>query len=540
MRCGAADRRRPLALILAAVALLVSPPAARAQSAGEPPARPDGFLAPDHWVWLALRRVAAEGLVPVSWIDAPGSARLADVRRALERAATDADADSTARQAASESLARLEADFGPAPRAGPLLSVRIDLGAAARHGERIAGLAIPSPTGFDYSPPETLHGRDRMLTRISGYLGAGPFIAGVDLDPGDRLRQLDVSVRAGPLDVRLGRQALAFGPGAGEGIVLGPRNAFDGLGLNTADAFSLPSFLRGLGGVRASLLVARMDASGDVAHPWFAASRIAVTPSPGWTIALNRAAIFGGENNDAITARRLALALLGFRDTRGKDSDFENQMASIDVVTRIGGPLALMAWAEIGIDDIGRPLDRVLGGLAGIEADRIPGAPRLAVGAEIARFGDPCCGFSPWYRHGRLAAGWSDGGRILGHSLGGHGREAALTWRLDPGGRGALAAGRFFLRRRGADNVFAPDLLGTGAGAGLRFSWPVSSLLRLDASGEFESGDGWHRWSAAIILGGRITGPAATRARPAPPPASRAATRPPTTSRPSRSPPAAR
>jgi hypothetical protein len=342
-----------------------------------------------------------------------------------------------------------------------------------------------------------------LVTRLDGFAGLGRVVGGLAVaTKGESLvvRQLHVSVRAGRFDIRAGRQPLAFGPGADEGVVLGQHAVFDGLGFTTAAPFALPSFLRHLGGVRASLLVARMDASGDVAHPWFAASRISFEPSPAWAVGLNRAAIFGGAGNAPITARRLFLVLLGARDTEGKDSDFENQVASLDVAARLGGPLAMIAYGEIGIDDIGRALARLPGVLAGIEANRIPGATGLAIGAEASGFVGSCCGFAPWYRHGLLAAGWSDGGRLLGHSLGGHGLETALTWRVDPAANGFLAAGRLYFRDRGTDNVFAPERAGESVGGRLRFSLPTLTRFRIEAGAAFETGRGWRAWSLDLAL----------------------------------------
>jgi hypothetical protein len=498
---------RPSTLSLAALLTLLALAAPRPLAAQSPDtaARLEGFLAPDHWLRLALRRAAADGLAPVAWIGTPRSLRPSDVRRTLDVARDSAAHGSGSHTWIRDISARLESDFGMPRRRGFHFGVRAAAGASSSNGGRIAGLAFPSADGYDYGPPPAVPDSARAFARVTGFAGIGPLVAGFDLEVGpERLvnRQLVLSTRVGPLDLRAGRQPLAFGPGTDDGVTLGPRTSFDGVSLATAEPFRLPSFLRKLGGVRASLLVARMDASGYVAHPWFAASRVSFEPSTSWALGLNRAVILGGEGNTPVTARRLLLVLFGETDNESKDSDFENQVASVDLTVRIGGRLALLGYVEYGFDDAGPSFIRVPGFLAGLEANRIPGLERVALGAELAAFGGSCCGHPAWYRHGRLAAGWSDGGRRLAHSLGGHGGEAALTWRVDPGRSGFLGSGRLFLRHRGAENVYSPSWQGRSAGARLAVSWPLSRVLRLEGAGEFEAANGWQRRRADLALAG--------------------------------------
>jgi len=495
-------RRHVFAALLSSVAAFANAADGGAQSTGAPAPGTEGFLEPDHWARLALRGAAAYGLAPVATTTGLRSVRLSDVRRDLMLAVDAAGAGSEARARLTEALHRIDSDYGQASARGTLFNVRVDGGAFVNRGERLAGLAVASPDGFDYTTPPLIPDSNRVRARVHGFAGFGPVIAGFDITPGSRLSQLDLSLRAGPIDIRAGRQPLSFGPGTDEGLMLGPRSSFDGVSLGTPDPFVLPSFLRKLGGVRASLLVARLGASGEITHPWFAASRISFAPSEAWSVGLNRAAIFGGEGNTPITAKRLLLVLFAETDNADKDSDFENQVASVDIAVRVGGPLALLAYLEYAFDDAGLSFFRVPGILAGLEANRIPGITGIAVGAELTGFGGSCCGHPAWYRHGLLAAGWSDGGRLLGHSLGGHGGEAALTWRVDPGPGGFLASGRLFVRHRSAENVFSPDWRGRSGGGRLRMSLPLSPRLRLEGTGEIDSGAGWSRWRADIALGG--------------------------------------
>ena len=122
-----------------------------------------------------------------------------------------------------------------------------------------------------------------------------------------------------------GRRPFTLGSGPGNDLVLNGAT-LDGGGISARNGVRVPL----LGAVFPELTVARMSRSGNVQHPWFHAARLTIAPSPALAIGLSRAAIFGGKNNIGVTPWRVLLMLMGRPDIRGKDSDFENQVAALD------------------------------------------------------------------------------------------------------------------------------------------------------------------------------------------------------------------
>src|SRR5690606_12867028 len=108
-----------------------------------------------------------------------------------------------------------------------------------------------------------------------------------------------------------GRRGLSIGGSTRGGVVLGDDARFTGGGVETAEPFRLPGFLRFAGDVRVSQTFARMERSGTIDDPWFLATRISFAPHARFALGLNRAAIFGGEGNEGVTARRVLLMLIG-------------------------------------------------------------------------------------------------------------------------------------------------------------------------------------------------------------------------------------
>jgi hypothetical protein len=190
--------------------------------------------------------------------------------------------------------------------------------------------------------------------------------------------------------------------------------------------------------------------------------------------------------------------LFGLTSQLGKDSGYENQVASIDVSTHVTlAGLPLSAYSELGVDDVGFSMFSTAAFLAGLELASVPGMDALSFGFEHARIPHSCCGHPPWYRHGDLGDGWTDRGRLLGHALGGHGSEWTVS--------GTLASApvqmqaRLFARERGEENLFAPDRAGSSAGGSMRLSLPLGRHVLLRAAAITEHGrTGWEDWSADL------------------------------------------
>jgi hypothetical protein len=467
------------------------------------------YMPIDHWTRDAIRRLAALGLVDAGDALRTWPIRRSEVRSIL-RSAADQSASPAIRETAGRELHHFDREFpavvqeagGVNDSAVPAIEVRAMTGWSGNAGTLLGGTAFRGPEGrWNYPGPVA---RASVRTVFAGgeldvtWRGLAVTASGSGTTDSGHIDRLYAAMVAGPVDIWIGRRELASGTGRTGSIVLSPDVPFDGAGMRTARAIDLPGFL---GSARAALLLARTSRSGNVERPWFSAATLTVAPSASFRIGFNRAVIFGGDGNvESLSARNLVLMLFGITGQLGKDSGFENQVASIDIWTRTrlaGLPLSL--YGEVGVDDVGFSLLSTAALLAGIEVPAMPGYNALAMGIEYARFPRSCCGHPPWYRHGDLADGWTDQGRLLGHPLGGEGSEVSLNWSIVSDA--ARFAGLWFVRTRGEENLFAPDRTGTSAGAAARVDAPLSSRLSLRARLGAERGSsGWTAWDSRLAL----------------------------------------
>jgi hypothetical protein len=404
--------------------------------------------------------------------------------------------DRATRSIARQTFEAFETEF-PKPRSQADAAVRFQTGWAATDGAMLGGEAVRGENGqWVYTGPVEAHGRAGVLADATVDASWGVLSAALRWQGFEDAHVSEAwgVVAAGPVDVWAGRRSLAFGTGRGGGIVLTPEHAMTGIGVRTSRAVALPGFL-GAFDLHGAFLVSRLAHSGKVRRPWFSAARISLSPSTNLGIGLNRAAIFGGDGNvQPLSAKNVVLMLIGLTGQLGKDSGFENQVASVDVWLRASpGGLPLIAHAELGIDDVGVSMLETAGFIAGLTLPSVPGIRELSLGLEHVRFPASCCGHPPWYRHGDLGDGWTANGSLLAHELGGHGHEWSLHWDLITAG--AELGGRFLARKRGPENLFAPDRAGSSIGASFSAAIPLRRALLFRSALRAERGTGWTAWT---------------------------------------------
>ncbi len=363
--------------------------------------------------------------------------------------------------------------------------------AGAMEGSAQAGYSYPGPR---LVPPRA------PAVRWSVELLPGRWVLSADVAAGRGrpfVRSLSVGVGSGRLAAQAGALPLRTGPGCAHGLVLGGgAGPLWGLDVRQRRGFRIPV----LGGFTVGLQIGALPEAGPGnRRPLFHAMRVELRPSHDVVIGLNRAVIFGGSASEIpVTPRTVGLMLLGITDTRGKDSDFENQVASVDVRwrTRLSGrPVRI--GAEYAADDAGFAFARVPGLRFDAEA-RVGPLPDSWSGLEVTWLAGPTATYPPWYRHGALAWGWTDRGVPLGDPLAGQGLSVAATWGIAlPGTAIELGSG---LVRRGDHNLLAPDLAGNGLLAELEargwrggWEWGVASSVTGAGSGS----SAW-QWSAFL------------------------------------------
>lgn len=474
--------------------------------------RAEGFVPVSHWSREALRRLAGIGLLDAGEAGDAWPLSRTRVRMLLREAHARAVQEGGAEEALAAGFVRRFARDRRAPTSIRPVHPRgrLEAGWTGRAGRLDGGASHwVEDVGWVYGGPVAVADRSSAFVQATVELGLGRW-AGVSVGLREGWARTEADevyafLARGGFDVWGGRRALALGPASGPGLVLAGGVPFTGVGIARPEGSMLPGFLAALGPIRPTVLLARLDRSGPVERPWFWAARVGLSPGPGLSIGLNRAAIFGGEGNEPVTLRNVALMLVGLTDQGGKSSDFENQVASADLLWRTGvGGVPLVLHAEWAFDDVGGAWFRVPGVLTAIEVPAVPGAEPLSLVVERVAFSTSGGGNPPWYRHGALAEGWTDRGRLLGHPLGGHGTQWEVRASLDAPGEDARAGGtlRLLRRERRSENLFAPERTGTSVGAALDLGVHGPGDVRFDMALGWERGDsGWRRWDARLAAG---------------------------------------
>jgi hypothetical protein len=455
------------------------------------------LLPPDHWAVRAAHRAEALGLAD-GYLPAQRAVPRAQVETAL-RAAAERTAGSALAPVAAEWHARFVAEF-PEYREGadalPVAPLGWTLGAGyalakgrvapAQGGETPA--ALPDRWGWGvHAMPAVRVGR-WLAAYGEVRQGAGPGV-----EP-----RWNVVAGAGAFALSAGSETEAYGVGRGGGIVYSGTEPLPRVELSTTRALRLPGVLGRAGGVSMHTFASRTAGAREPGRPWLWGARLAVQPHRRLTVAVNRGSMFGGPPGDPVTARNLARMLVGAIRT-----NFENQMVSVDVRYRVPSErlLPAVAYLEWGADDGAGAFTDVPGQVAGVFLPALPGLDRVALGAEVARFGPPGDGNGPWYRHNLFYGNWARGDALLGHPLGGEGTEASVYGEAElPGGRLRVDA-RGFGRRRSAtgqpSNILGPSRLGRSTGGEVEVLWRAWRSLELAAGVAGENGDGWRERRAS-------------------------------------------
>lgn len=363
-----------------------------------------------------------------------------------------------------------------------------------------AGATLPGSTAGTFFYPGPAESDDPpVAVRARGELSQGHLMLAADVsahEDGVRTRVLALGVRAGGVLAYGGALGLRTGPGCRGGLVLGASDLAEawGLELRQRTPRSVPWI--GTLQVGTQLGVLREAGPGN-RWPLFHSMRIELRPAHDWVVGLNRAVIFGGsETTVRVRPRTVVLMLIGLTEAPGKNSSFENQVASVDVRWRARArSRPVLVTAEYGTDDSGYaflnvPGFRVTGELS-LGAER--GWAGLA-GTWLTGSRDT---YPPWSRHKWLAWGWTDRGRSLGNPLGGQVKALLGTFRKESDTAALeLAVG---VVDRGAENLFAPDLEGVGFHGSGSILWTLGGWEVSVAAAADVAGASALRWSSSVM-----------------------------------------
>lgn len=478
--------------LVAVAVLALLPPALPAAAQDASP-----FLPTDHWALEAVRRLNAAGLAGPGVDPVSRSLTVAEAIRRLETAAEEAAEASPEMAALVESYrSRLAAELGVEPPVQPTRRVYGEafLGYATESGVLEPGTSTPSfEEWFGPRARSDAHGSRvdvRLAADVGSHLAAAMSVGAIGSHAYVDEAYLVTGVSA--LGLWLGRRPVGYRVGRGGGVVLDSLSV-DGLGLFLTRPVDLPV----VGPIRLETDLSRVDDNGTIGRPYFWSSRLSLQPHPRFGMGVTRGVMFGGENHEAVTLRNVLYMIVGKHGSAG--SGFENQIVSLDMRYRPPLPAPVVVRLEWGFEDSAGAWWVQPGIVAGVELAAVPGLPELALGLEHTGIAGEAEGHPIWYRHWRFLDGWAAEGALLGHPLGGHGREWLLYGTADLLDRGLRVDTRLFTRDRGEFNVFAPDRAGRSTGARVEVEWRLSRSLELVGGAVWEEGASDWRQTAATV-----------------------------------------
>jgi hypothetical protein len=499
------------ATLLAGVSPLSAQPAAARDCALATPTLPAG-----HWAVGAARRAEALGLIRTRLPDREDLG-VAAALRAIEEAA--AAAAAPAQRARFDGWRReLLREFDEA--CGQRGGRRTAWGGWGGWAE--AGVAVDygrvAPGFGDHPPqrtgPAPLDDRAGAVLRARAGITLGQHVS---LSAEPALDHGRVVLAGGELGVggerwalSAGRAPVAYGRAAGGGIVLSGAMPLARVKLETARPLGMPWPVRFLGSYSFHTFVSRLVEQRHERSPYFWGTSGSWHAHDRFTVSVHRGIMFDphGTEHAAVGLRTLWSMLIG--DVKGYD--FEDQIVSVGGRLRLPteAVLPLTAYLEWGAEDAAGAWMNVPGQVFGLLAPTLPFAPGAGVGVEYARFGTSAGTRNPkWYRHAAFPGNWAWQDRVLGHGLGGAGRELVLFGEGDALQARLRWGGRAFARERHDENLFAigaggrdlgADRAGRSLGFAARLDWRLTEQLELRASTGAERGAGWAGGAAELSL----------------------------------------
>ena len=467
-------RAAPAAVMLLVLGMGLPPDAAAQSRAGWGP------LPETHWSLAVLEWLEARGSLPVGTSSArPIPAASAATQLGL----------ATAEPLAAGVVTRLREERGAMGSLADWIRVAPVLGVDERMGSLMSEIAINL-------------GNESSL----------PF-AFMDIERADvtRVTRGGVGVRVGRLWAFAGRESVQLGGGATGALVLNPSTYLDGVVLGTAT----PLRAGVLGEVSIVAGLGPLPRYQSVKDPWWGYVRVTSRPAPWIQVGASRAVLVGGRFEGGTVAfdpkvygpdqGSLSVADVGGLLV-GRSTQFDDQIVALDVrlsLARAGVPL--LAYAEVGWEDTDRSWGdpALLAGLLWAAAAPLPISLRyeyvaFGSGARLCVWCDSLPAF--WYQHTRFQSGWQTGDGLLGHPLGGYGRQhtvAAAGWTIDGRIRADFRLSSIRRDRWNLSEGTRPGAATLVKGGG---AWRLHPRAELSAGWLEERGAGWRerRWQVGV------------------------------------------
>lgn len=454
----------------------------------------------DSWVYPALDRLAALGLIPTQTTGIRPWTRVECLRQTMEaeegmEALAPAPGTFIAR-AAGPLLAALRREFSrerPATPevvleavsvragvlAGPVLNDSFHLGQTwtndfgrpfGRGWTGNAGVRIRSEAGrfFAYYRGEYQHAPaapsfEAPVRQLFAKLDASPVRDAEPRPTVNRLRPIEAyaGVRVANFEFSVGKQALWYGPSF-EAPLSFSTNAepTKNAKLSMVHPYHLPGFLRLLGEIRGEMVIGKLGGHSYTWRPWFNSAKLTFKLTENLEMGFTRWSILWGTGHP-ITAGSLAHNVFSFASTGssyqlGDTADPGDRKAGFDFRYRIPGLRNwLTLYSDSYSDDDPSPLaaPRRAAISPGLLLTRVPGLPNLSLRVEAASTtplsGDRGGMFI--YYNNQYHSGNTNYGNLLGNPVGRDGRavQGWATWwfsarsKLEAGYRQTKTSGGF-------------------------------------------------------------------------------------------------
>ena len=251
-----------------------------------------------------------------------------------------------------------------------------------------------------------------------------------------------VKVEALGFELGAGKESLWWGQGRHGGLYL-TSNAepLPMIRLTNANPLIMPWIFEHLGPFRLDFFLSRLEEDRAVPEPYFAGVRFNFRPSYMVELGATMMVITGGEGRPDVDLSDLFDIFFGENEIGGEDRS--NKIAGFDFRFSLPG---WQIYGEFGGEDESNGLPSRMAGLIGVYFPAVTESVDLtfeyvdlAYTQEIA---------SAWYRHGIYTDGYTYEGRILGHHVGGGGRDFYSGLGFDLGQWAKLKFG-FDIEQRG-------------------------------------------------------------------------------------------
>lgn len=229
------------------------------------------------------------------------------------------------------------------------------------------------------------------------------------------------------------KENLWWGQGAHGGLFLTNNAApLPMIHLSTPHPSILPWIFKYLGPFRFELFFSELEEDRTVPEPYFVGVRTNFRPAYALEIGMSMMVMAGGEGRPDISFGDLFDILFGENDI---NNDRSNKIAGFDLRLNLPG---YQVYMEFGGEDEAGYLPSKMAGLIGFYYPRLTGSLDFRLEYADLAYTEEIAGV--WYRHGTYKDGYTYKGKLLGHHVGGAGRDlfTEITFGVGERGRGRV------------------------------------------------------------------------------------------------------